>query len=83
MAEFGYRMASSKTFRRYIVKRIERRPGEQLELETEDYNYWVCVTNDHLADPATLEAEHRHKGLSSHCTSYARSDRLFRLSIFF
>ena len=61
VAEFGYRMASSKTFRRYIVKRIERRPGEQLELETGDYNYWVCVTNDHQADPATLEAEHRHK----------------------
>jgi len=61
VAEFGYRMACSKTFRRYIVKRIERRPGEQLELETGDYNYWVCVTNDHHADPATLEAEHRHK----------------------
>lgn len=61
VAEFGYRMASSKIFRRYIVKRIERRPGEQLELETGSYNYWVCVTNDHQADPATLEAEHRHK----------------------
>lgn len=61
VAEFGYRMASSKTFRRYIVKRIERRPGEQLELETGSYNYWVSVTNDHHADPVALESEHRHK----------------------
>lgn len=61
VAEFGYRMASSKVFRRYIVKRIERNPGEQLELETGSYNYWVCATNDHLADPAILESEHRHK----------------------
>lgn len=61
VAEFGYRMASSKIFRRYIVKRIERRPGEQLELETGSYNYWVHVTNDHHADPVTLESEHRHK----------------------
>lgn len=61
VAEFGYRMASSKIFRRYIVKRIERRPGEQLDLETGSYNYWVCVTNEHHADPPTLESEHRHK----------------------
>ena len=61
VAEFGYRMASSKIFRRYIVKRIERNPGEQLDLETGSYNYWVCVTNDHQADPTTLESEHRHK----------------------
>lgn len=61
VAEFGYRPASSKTFRRYVVKRIERRPGEQLEIETGSYNYWVLVTNDHLATPATLESEHRHK----------------------
>jgi len=61
VAEFGYRMASSKVFRRYVVKRIERPPGEQLDLETGSYNYWVCVTNDHHAEPAMLESEHRHK----------------------
>ena len=61
VAEFGYRRASSRVFRRYIVKRIERRPGEQLDLETGSYNYWVCVTNDHLTDPVVLESEHRHK----------------------
>lgn len=61
VAEFGYRPASSKIFRRYVVKRIERRPGEQLELETGSYNYWVFVTNDHQAEPAKLESEHRHK----------------------
>jgi hypothetical protein len=42
------------------VKRIERNPGEQLELESGCYNYWVCVSNDHHADPAILESEHRH-----------------------
>lgn len=61
VAELGYRPASSKIFRRYVVKRIERRPGEQLEIETGNYNYWVLVTNDHQAEPAALESEHRHK----------------------
>lgn len=61
VAEFGYRAASSKIFRRYVVKRIERRPGEQLDIETGGYNYWVSVTNDHLAEPAMLEREHRQK----------------------
>jgi hypothetical protein len=63
VAEFGYRPASSKTFRRYVVKRIARRVGEQLDLESGGYHYWVLVTNDHTSAAATLESEHRHKAL--------------------
>ncbi len=63
VAEFGYRMAHDSTFRRYVVKRIQIRPGEQSELETMGYRYWVLVTNDHQAVPASLESEHRHKAL--------------------
>jgi hypothetical protein len=61
VAEFGYRMRDSRRFRRYIVKRIPIGDGEQAMLDSGDYHYWVLVTNDHQADPATLEAEHRHK----------------------
>jgi hypothetical protein len=61
VAEFGYRLASSSKFRRYVVKRIERKTGEQLDLETGRYNYWVLATNDHHGEPAALESEHRHK----------------------
>ncbi len=63
VAEFGYRQASSKTFRRYVAKRIAKNHGEQLDLESGAYNYWVLVTNDHTADAAALESEHRHKAL--------------------
>jgi len=63
VAEFGYRQADSKVFRRYVVKRIAKNHGEQLDLETGAYNYWVLVTNDHAADAAALESEHRHKAL--------------------
>jgi hypothetical protein len=63
VAEFGYRQADSKVFRRYVVKRIPRNVGEQLDLESGVYNYWVLVTNDHTADAAVLESEHRHKAL--------------------
>ena len=63
VAEFGYRMADAKRFRRYVVKRILKNHGEQLDLESGEYNYWVLVTNDHAADAATLESEHRHKAL--------------------
>ncbi len=63
VAEFGYRQASSKTFRRYVVKRIPRNHGEQLDLEKGAYNYWVAVTNDHTKPAAALESEHRHKAL--------------------
>ena len=63
VAEFGYRQADSKVFRRYVVKRIPRNHGEQLDLESGAYNYWVLVTNDHTADAAALESEHRHKAL--------------------
>jgi len=61
VAEFGYRMAHDKVFRRYVVKRIPVNVGEQLEIESAGYHHWVLVTNDHAADPATLESEHRHK----------------------
>jgi Transposase DDE domain group 1 len=61
VAEFGYRMRDSRRFRRYIVKRIPIADGEQPTLDSGDYHYWVLVTNDHQADPTTLEAEHRHK----------------------
>jgi hypothetical protein len=32
-----------------------------MELETAGYHYWVLVTNDHITDAVTLEAEHCHK----------------------
>ena|SRR5436305_12799332 len=48
-AEVGYRQADSKVFRRYVVKRIAKNHGEQLDLETGAYNYWVLVTNDHTS----------------------------------
>src|SRR6266545_1387258 len=62
-AEFGYRLASERVFRRYVVKRIAIAPGEQATLETAGYRYWVSVTNDHITDAPTLESEHRHKAL--------------------
>ena len=63
VAEFGYRMSHDKrnVFRRYVVKRIAVNVGEQMEIETGSYHYWVLVTNDHATDAATLESEHRHK----------------------
>lgn len=61
VAEFGFRISKDKVFRRYIVKRIRARVGEQLELESAGYHHWVMVTNDHITDAATLESEHRHK----------------------
>jgi hypothetical protein len=63
VAELGYRMANDDRFRRYVVKRIPIDPGEQAELETAGYHYWVSVTNDHTAPAAVLESEHRHKAL--------------------
>jgi hypothetical protein len=61
VAEFGYLIDKDNVFRRYVVKRIPVNVGEQMELGTAGYHYWVLVTNDHAADPATLESEHRHK----------------------
>jgi Transposase DDE domain group 1 len=61
VAEFGYRMTHEKVFRRYVVKRIPVDVGEQLEIDGAGYHHWVLVTNDHVTDAATLEAEHRHK----------------------
>jgi len=61
VAEFGYRVAKDKVFRRYVVKRIPVSIGEQMEIENGGYHHWVLVTNDHAADAATLESEHRHK----------------------
>lgn len=61
VAEFGYRLAKENVFRRYIVKRIPIAVGEQAELATLGYHYWVHVTNDHTSEPAVLESEHRHK----------------------
>ncbi len=63
VAEFGYRMSHDPRFRRYVVKRITLSPGEQAELETAGYHYWVSVTNDHTTSAAVLESEHRHKAL--------------------
>jgi len=63
VAEFGYRQADSKLFRRYVVKRIPKNDGEQLDLESGAYNYWVLVTNDHTSGAPALESEHRHKAL--------------------
>ncbi|MGH2773434.1 MAG: IS1380 family transposase [Actinomycetota bacterium] len=61
VAEFGYRLSKSKVFRRHVVKRIAKKPGEQLDLETGGYHYWILVTNDHETGAAVLESEHRHK----------------------
>jgi hypothetical protein len=63
VAEFGYRLSQGKTFRRYIVKRIEIAPGEQATLQEGGFRYWVLVTNDHTRTAADLECEHRHKAL--------------------
>ena len=63
VAELGYRQADSKLFRRYVVKRIPKNDGEQLDLESGAYNYWVLVTNDHTSGAPALESEHRHKAL--------------------
>ena len=61
VAEFGYRMAHERIFRRYVVKRIPANVGEQMEIESAGYHHWVLVTNDHVTDAAALESEHRHK----------------------
>ncbi len=61
VAEFGYRMAHEKVFRRYVVKRIPVDVGEQMKIEGAGYHHWVHVTNDHVTDAAMLESEHRHK----------------------
>jgi len=63
VAEFGYRMAHDRRFRRCVVKRIAISPGEQASLETAGYHYWALVTNDHTTDARMLESEHRHKAL--------------------
>lgn len=60
VAEFGYEMTDGVS-RRMVVKRIPKGQGEQLDLETGSYHYWVLVTNDHRSAPKTLESEHRHK----------------------
>jgi hypothetical protein len=61
VAEFGYRLAHARRFRRYVVKRLPVRPGEQADLETRGYHYFILVTNDHATDAPSLESEHRHK----------------------
>ncbi len=62
VAEFGYRLVKDKHFfRRYVVKRIPVNIGDQMEIETGSFHYWVLVTNDHTSDAAALECEHRHK----------------------
>lgn len=53
--------SSSRHHRRYIVKRIPRRIGEQHTLEEGAYHYFVCVTNDYTSSAAALESENRHK----------------------
>lgn len=63
VAEFGYRLRDSRTFRRYIVKRIRIDVGEQATLDAGEYRYWILVTNDHARTAAELESEHRHKAL--------------------
>lgn len=61
VAEFGFVISGDNVFRRYVVKRIPVNVGEQMEIETAGYHYWVLVSNDHVTDAATLESEHRHK----------------------
>ncbi len=61
VSEFGYRLARTRRFRRYVVKRIPIAIGEQATLEAGGYHYWVMVTNDHDRSAPELESEHRHK----------------------
>lgn len=63
VAEFGYRTREGRRFRRYVVKRIARRRGEQLDLESGAWRYWCSVTSDHASTAAQVESEHRHKAL--------------------
>lgn len=63
VAEFAYRMGDADHVRRYVVKRILRKHGEQMTLEDGAYHYWVLVTNDTVSSAPTLESEHRHKAL--------------------
>lgn len=63
VAEFGYRLHDGRIFRRYIVKRIAIKPGEQATLEEGGWRHWIFVTNDHDRSAAELESEHRHKAL--------------------
>lgn len=63
VAEFGYRTREGRRFRRYVVKRIPRDKGEQLELDSGAYRYWCSVTNDYTSSVSAIESEHRHKAL--------------------
>jgi len=49
VAEFGYRQAKSKLFRRYVVKRTAKNHGEQLDLESGAYN-------NGYSSPTTMQA---------------------------
>jgi hypothetical protein len=61
VAEFDHLMHEASQPRRFICKRIARRPGEQLTLHDGAYHYFVSVTNDTRASAVVLESEHRHK----------------------
>lgn len=61
VAEFRLTTGDDPKLRRFVVKRIAKDRGEQLDLETGGYHYWVLVTNDHRSSAVTLESEHRHK----------------------
>lgn len=61
VAEFWLEPSRGGKRRRYVVKRIEKNRGDQLDLETGLHHYWVLVTNDHRRKAGTLESEHRHK----------------------
>ena len=63
VAEFGYRMRDARRFRRYVVKRIPRQAGEQLELGAGTYRYWCSVANDYSSPVDAIESEHRHKAM--------------------
>jgi hypothetical protein len=61
VAEFAYRLRDGGPSRRYVVKRIALRDGEQLRFDTGGYRYWVFVTSDHASSAIDLEREHRQK----------------------
>lgn len=63
VAEFHYRMGDADHDRRYVVKRIPRKHGEQMTLEDGAHHYWVLVTNDGSSSAPALESEHRHKAM--------------------
>jgi hypothetical protein len=61
VASFSWRPKTWKRERRFVVRRDQVEPGEQLSLDGGDYHYDVLVTNDHERSADELERWHRAK----------------------